>query len=83
MTINGYTDVSFSANLGNRKSTTGYLFLMMGEQLTYGSETENDCRINRGIGVDGSAYVSKKVVYLSNFMMVLVENTKLCADQLS
>ena len=56
---------------------------MMGEQLTYGSKTENDCRINRGIGVDGSAYVSKEVVYLSNFMMVLVENTKLCADQLS
>ena len=82
-TINGYVDASFSAGPDNRKSTTGYLFLMSGGPLSFGAKTQIDCTINGEIGADGHRLrVKGGRVPLRLHDRAGIQNIQLCADQL-
>ena len=39
-TLHGYTDTSFASDPDNRSSTSGYLFIMAGEPISFGAKTQ-------------------------------------------
>ncbi len=70
--MHGYTDASFAANPDNRKSTTGYLFLLGGAPISFGSKTQSlTAQSTVETELMAISYGAKEAVYLSNFMIEL------------
>ena len=67
-----YTDASFGANPDNSKSSTGYLFLLGGGLISFGSKTQS---LTAQSAVESElqtlSYGAREAVYLSKFLMEL------------
>ena len=67
-----YTDASFGANPDNRKSTTGYLFFLGGEPISFGSKTQSlTAQSTVESELQALSYGARDAVYLSNFLTEL------------
>ena len=67
-----YTDASFGANPDNRKSTTGYLFLLGGGLISFGSKTQSlTAQSTVESELQALSYGARETVYNSNFLMEL------------
>ena len=67
-----YTDASFGANPDNRKSTTGYLFFLGGELISFVSKTQSlTAQSTVESELQALSYGAREAVYLSNFLIEL------------
>ena len=67
-----YTDVSFGANPDNRKSTTGYLFFLGRELISFRSKMQSlTAQSTVESELQALSYGAREVVYNSNFLMEL------------